>query len=123
MINFKNKYSEMNREELSKLKIDIDNKVSSLSRKERDLVIYYYNLKQPKLWKKNNFLFIINIVEFSVMYISLLLNSVIEFSTYCIIVFVSALFYTKMETDATELQNEIFELKEMLKDKTICEKK
>ena len=41
-----NKYSKMNREELSKLKIDIDNKTSKLPRKDRDLIVYYYNLKR-----------------------------------------------------------------------------
>ena len=50
------------------------------------------------------------------MYLTLLLFSVVDFNTYCVIVFVSALFYTKSQTDKTDLENKIFELKELIKD-------
>ena len=60
--------------------------------------------------------FIMNIAGFSAMYLTLLLFSVVDFNTYCVIVFVSALFYTKSQTDKTDLENKIFELKELIKD-------
>lgn len=61
--------------------------------------------------------FIMNIAGFSAMYLTLLLFSVVDFNTYCVIVFVSALFYTKSQTDKTDLENKIFELKELIKEK------
>lgn len=63
--------------------------------------------------------FIMNIAGFSAMYLTLLLFSVVDFNTYCVIVFVSALFYTKSQTDKTDLENKIFELKELIKQKQL----
>lgn len=63
--------------------------------------------------------FIMNIAGFSAMYLTLLLFSVIDFNTYCVIVFVTALFYTKMQLDKTDLENKIFELKELIKEKQL----
>ena len=61
--------------------------------------------------------FIMNIAGFSAIYLTLLLFSVVDFNTYCVIVFVSALFYTKSQTNKTDLENKIFELKELIKEK------
>ena len=63
--------------------------------------------------------FIMNIAGFSAIYLTLLLFSVVDFNTYCVIVFVSALFYTKSQTDKTDLENKIFELKELIKEKQL----
>ena len=63
--------------------------------------------------------FIMNIAGFSAIYLTLLLFSVVDFNTYCVIVFVSALFYTKSQIDKTDLENQIFELKELIKQKQL----
>ena len=63
--------------------------------------------------------FIMNIAGFSAIYLTLLLFSSIDFNTYCVIVFVTALFYTKMQIDKTDLENQIFELKELIKQKQL----
>ena len=60
--------------------------------------------------------FIMNIAGFSAIYLTLLLLSVIDFNTYCVVVFVTALFYTKIQLDKIDLENQIFELKELIKD-------
>jgi len=63
--------------------------------------------------------FIMNIAGFSAIYLTLSLFSVIDFNNYCVIVFVTALFYTKMQLDKTDLKNQIFELKEIIKEKQL----
>jgi len=61
-------------------------------------------------------LFIINLVGFGVSYSVLFLSKTINLETYLILSFLTAWFYTKSQVDKLDLENKIFELKELIKD-------
>ena len=59
-------------------------------------------------------LFIGNLIGFSMLYLSLYLFRVVSIETLFIISFVTALFYTKQQLSKWDLENKIFELKELI---------
>ena len=62
-------------------------------------------------------LFIVNFIGFGVAYSVLFLGKTINLETFIILIFFTAWFYTKNLIDKTDLENQIFELKELIKEK------
>ena len=65
-----------------------------------------------KIW--DSILFILNLIGFCVIYYPLYSFNVLNINAYIIISFVTAVFYTKQQTDRQFLEDKIFELKELI---------
>jgi len=64
-------------------------------------------------------LFIVNLIGFIVCYSALFFSKSINLENYLTISFLTAWFYTKSQIDKQDLENQIFELKELIKEKQL----
>ena len=64
-------------------------------------------------------LFIGNLLGFALIYSGLFLDNDVTFDTYLILCFITAWFYTNSQINKIDLENQIFELKELIKKKQL----
>jgi hypothetical protein len=75
-------------------------------------------MKEYKKLLQDLVLFIFNLIGFLVTYSTLFLGKTINLETYIILSFLTAWFYTKSVIDKQDLENKIFELKQLLENDT-----
>ncbi len=76
-------------------------------------------MKNYKKFLGDLLLFIVNLIGFGVIYSILFLGKTINLDTFIILSFLTAWFYTKLQIDKLDLENKIFELKELIKEKQL----